>query len=279
MKEGHVKNSMNRLCLLVSAHAVLSGVSVAFGDNKIPEELQGVGITEHLGGAVSIQELQFKNEKGETVKLSSYFRKGHPVLLTLVYYRCPNLCNFLLNGLVTSLKPLDWTPGKQFDIVSVSINPREGPELAAAKKISTINSYGKPEAAEGWHFLTGDEGQIRKLADQVGFGYHYDEGEQQYAHSSVIFALTPEGKISRYLYGIEFPQKDLRLAMLEASDGKIGTVVDRLLLFCYHYDPKTGKYSLIASRVMNAGGAGTVLIFGGYLAVFWRRQRKRDDFI
>jgi protein SCO1/2 len=265
--------------LLASALAALTGTRAVLADNKIPDELQGVGIAEHLGGAVSIQDLQFNNEKGEAVKLSSYFRKGHPVLLTLVYYQCPNLCGFLLNGLVTSLKSLDWTPGKQFDIVTVSINPKEGPALASAKKSAIIGSYGKPEAAEGWHFLTGDEAQIRRLADQVGFGYHYDDKELQYAHSSVIFALTPEGKISRYLYGIEFPQKDLRLAMLEASDGKIGTVVDRLLLFCYHYDPKTGKYSLIASRVMNAGGAGTVLIFGGYLAVFWRRQRKRGDFV
>lgn len=249
-----------------------SGLSVSYA-TEIPPELKDVGITENLGKSVDLS-LQFKNEDGNLVPLSSYFHKGRPVILTLVYYECPNLCNFLLNGFVTSLKPLDWTPGDKFDIVTVSINPKESTALANQKKASYLKAYGRPEAAAGWHFLTGDEDQIKKLALQVGFGFRYDAEDKQYAHSAALFALTPEGKISRYLYGIQFEVKDLRLALLEASNGKIGTVVERLMLFCYRYDPKTRKYSVYLTKLMQAGCGATVLIFGGYLGLFWRRQRK-----
>jgi protein SCO1/2 len=241
---------------------------------EVPPELRDVGVTEHLGSQVSLSEISLRDETGKTVLLSDYFHKGHPVLLSLVYYECPNLCNFLLNGLVTSLKGLDWTPGDKFEIVTVSINPKESSQLASSKKLAYLKAYGRPEAAAGWHFLTGDEVQVRKLASQVGFGYKYDEKEKQYAHSAVLFALTPEGKISRYLYGIEFQNKDLRLALLEASSGKIGTVVDRILLFCYRYDPQTRKYSIYLTKLMQWACGGTMLIFGGYLVCFWRRQRK-----
>jgi protein SCO1/2 len=241
---------------------------------SIPDELNGIGITEHLGDQVSIDDYTFKNEAGQDVKLSDYFHAGRPVLLTLVYYECPNLCNFLLNGLVASLKTLDWTPGQNFEIVTLSINPNEKPVLAEKKKAAYLESYGRKDAGAGWHFLTGDEAQIRKLAGQVGFGYRYEPKDAQYAHSAAIFALTPAGKISRYLYGIEFKNTDLRLSLLEASNGKIGTIIDRVLLFCYRYDPQTRKYSIYLTKVMQAGGGFTLLIFGGYLALFWRRQRK-----
>ncbi len=259
-------------CLIFLGLSAIA-VSSAAVASDVPNELQGVGITEHLNGAVSIQNLTFKDETGKNVHLADYFHKGHPVLLTLVYYECPNLCNYLLNGLVKSLQKLDWTPGKQFDIVTVSFNPKEGPELAARKKAAYIASYGNPAAAAGWHFLTGQEDQISQLAKEVGFGYRYDSQEKQFAHTTLVTILTPEGKISRYLYGIDFPKQDLRLALLEASNGKIGTIVDRVLLFCYHFDPKTGKYSVVISRVMTAACTGTVVIFGGYLVAFWRRQR------
>lgn len=241
---------------------------------EIRPEPKEIGITEHLGSQLPLSNFTFKDEAGKTVQLSSYFQKGHPVLLTLVYYECPNLCNFMLNGLLNSLKKLDWTPGEKFEIVTVSINPRESAELASRKKAAYISAYGRPNAASGWHFLTGEESQIRDLASQVGFGYRYDTNEKQYAHSAAIFALTPEGKISRTLYGIEFPDKDLRLALLEASHGKIGTVMDRLLLFCYKYDPQTRKYSVYLTKLMQAGCGSTMIVFGGYLMVFWRRQRK-----
>ncbi|MGZ6332042.1 MAG: SCO family protein [Bdellovibrionota bacterium] len=241
---------------------------------KIPDELKGIGITEHLGQPVAIKDLRFNDENGKGVALSDFFRSGKPVLVTLVYYQCPNLCNFMLNGLVTTMKGLDWSAGKDFEIVSISINPHEGPKLAQAKKEAYLRSYGRPEAAQGWHFLTGEESQIQAVASQLGFGYRWDKESQQYAHSAAIFALTPDGKISRYLYGIDFRASDLRLALLEASSGKIGTVIDRLLLFCFRYDPQTRKYSLYLTRVMRAGSAGTVVFFGGYLAVFWRRQRR-----
>jgi protein SCO1/2 len=241
----------------------------------IPSELKEIGVTEHLGNSVSISEFTFRDEDGKSVHLSDYFHKKRPVILTLVYYQCPNLCNFQLNGLVHSLRNLDWTAGDQFEIVSVSIHPKEGPELATGKKAAYLKAYERPKAAAGWHFLTGDESQSKKLASELGFGYRYDEQEKQYAHSAAIFVLTPEGKISRYLYGIEFPNKDLRLALLEASNGMIGTVVDRLLLFCYRYDPQTRKYSVYLTKLMQAGCGSTVVIFGGYLAIFWRRQRRK----
>lgn len=241
---------------------------------EIPDELKEIKISEHLGDAVSVKDLVFKDEAGKSVHLSDYFHAGKPVILNLTYFECPNLCTFVLNGLVSGMKKLDWVPGKQFEIVTVSINPRETPELAARKKAAYLDAYGKEGVAQGWHFLTGEEPAIKQLAQQVGFGYRYDEKEKQYAHSAAIFALTPEAKISRYLYGVEFQPMDLKLSLLEASNGKIGTVVDRILLFCYRYDPQTHKYSVYLTNLMQASGAGTVLVFGGYMAVFWRRQRK-----
>lgn len=246
-------------------------------NSKIPTELQGIGITEHLGDQISIADkdsFHFTDDTGKPVHLSKYFNRGKPIILALVYYRCPNLCNFLLNGLTKSLKKLDWTIGEKFEIVNVSINPVETPDLAKAKKDAYIKDYGRPEGAAGWHFLTGNEPDIEKLAAEVGFNYRYDMNEKEYAHSAAIFILTPDGKISRYLYGIEFQQKDLRLGLLEASNGKIGTMVERLLLFCYRYDPQTRKYSVYLSKVMKAGCAGMIVIFGGYLAIFWRRERR-----
>lgn len=243
-------------------------------ENKVPDELREIGIKEKLGAQLEISQLSFLNEFGQPVVLGDFFRKGKPVILTLVYYECPNICNFLLSGFLTSLKKLDWSVGNEFEVVTVSINPKELPKLAQGKKAAYIRDYGRSSGDAGWHFLTGEESQIRKLAAQVGFGYKYDEQEKQYAHSAVIFALTPEGRLSRYLYGVEFFVKDLKLALLEASNGKIGSVVDQLLLFCYRYDPHTRKYSVYLSRLMQAGCGTTLLLFGAYLGVFWRRQRK-----
>ena len=243
-------------------------------DNKIPDELKGVGITEHLAETIKFEGLNFKDESGKPVALSSYFHQQRPVLLNLVYYECANLCNFVLNGMVDAMKPLDWTPGNQYDVVTVSIDPKEGADLAMRKKTAYLTSLGKPQAASGWHFLTGQEPQIKSLAAQVGFGFRYNEAEKQFAHSAAIFVLTPEGKISRYLYGISFTDKDLKLALLEASNGKVGTISDRLLLFCYRYNAATGRYSFYVTKLMSLGGLVTTLLLGGYLATFWIRQRR-----
>jgi protein SCO1/2 len=242
---------------------------------EIPDELKGAGIIEKPGSSVLLNDLSFKDENGETVAFKKYFNQGgKPVILSLAYFECPNLCTFVLNGLTDALKGLDWVPGEKFEVVTVSIDPREKPALAKAKKGAYLASLGKPQAADGWHFLTGDEDSIRKLADSVGFGYKWIAEDKQYAHSAALFLLTPDGRISRTLYGIEYKPKDLKLALLEASGGKIGTVMDRFLLFCYRYNPKTHKYSVYLTQLMQAGGAGTVVFFGGYLAVFWRRQRR-----
>lgn len=254
---------------------LLAFAPIRVSAHGIPKELKGAEITEHLGDSVSLSELKFKDEYSKTVYLSEYFKSGRPVLLNLVYYGCHNLCSFVLDGLVNSLKQLDWIPGREFELITVSIDPEEKPELALRKKENYLKVYGRLRAETGWHFLTGQEDQIKKLASEVGFGYRYDDTEKQYAHSAALFVLTPEGKISRYLYGIEYPAKDLRLSLVEASRGRIGTVIDRILLFCYRYDPKQRKYSVYLTRVMQASGAGTMVVFGGYLALFWRGQRRR----
>jgi len=240
----------------------------------IPKELQQAGIIEKLGAQVTVGELKFKDEAGQSVLLGQYFNRGKPVLLNLIYFECPSLCSFVLNGLLDTLKGLSWIPGREFDIVTVSIDPREGPELASKKKARYLENLGKPEASPGWHFLTGEENQIKSLASQVGFGYTYDEKEKQYAHSAGLFVLTPGGQISRLLYGIEYKPRDLRLALMEAAEGRIGTVVDRFLLFCYRYDPNSRSYSVYLFNVMRAAAAVTVLVMAMAFGVVWLKHKR-----
>ncbi len=225
-----------------------------------PELLKDVGIDQKLNNSVPL-DLTFRDETGQTVKLAQFFGNG-PVILSLVYYNCPMLCTQVLNGMERSLKDVPMDIGKQFSVVTVSIDPTERPTLASAKRALYTGLYGRPEAAQGWHFLTGDEPQIKQLANAVGFRYAYDPASKQFAHASAIMILTPEGKISRYLYGIQYATRDLRLGLVEASEGKIGTPVDQILLFCYHYDAATGKYSLLISRVLKAAAAFTILVIG-----------------
>jgi len=247
---------------------------------KTPEELQDVGVKEHLGETLSLSGIELiDSETQQKRPLSSWFQNGKPVLLNLVYYECPMLCTMVLNGLNEGMKKLAWSVGEQFNVVTVSINPKDTPSMALAKKQNYLKDYlksghSKENAQEGWAFLTAEETQVRSLASQLGFEYKYDEIQKQYAHSAVTFVLTPEGKISRYLYGITYAARDLKLALLEASQGKIGTVFDRLLLFCYHYEPLSRGYSLQAMKVMQLGAMGMVAFLGGYLMVFWSRQRK-----
>ncbi len=241
--------------------------------NETPKQLQDVGIEEHLGDTVDLG-LKFRNEAGELVELGSFFSSGRPVLLSLAYYSCPNLCNLHLNGVKDVLSKINWTTGKEFEYIVVSIDPKEGPEAATAKKANYLKAYGRVGAENGWHFLTGDEDSIRKLAHQVGFKYQWDEKEQQWAHAAVAHVLTPAGKISRYLYGVFFEPQTVRLSLIEASSGTIGNLVERLILFCFHWDPKASKYTLYAFNVMRAGSIMVVLVMAAFLFPFWRRQRK-----
>jgi protein SCO1 len=235
-----------------------------------PELLKEVGIDQKLNDEIPL-DLTFRDEHGQTVQLARYFG-SKPVILTLVYYNCPMLCTQVLNGLDRSLKQIPLTLGKDFNVVTVSIDPTERPVLAEAKQAMYTGMYGRPGAAEGWHFLTGDEPQIKALTQAVGFRYAYDSESKQFAHASVIMVLTPEGRLSRYFYGIEYPERDLRLGLVEASQGKISSPVDAILLFCYHYDPHTGKYGLIISRVLQLAGGLTVLIGGIFLFFLFRGE-------
>ena len=233
------------------------------GDNsgdQLPQVLQKVGVTQRLNQPLPLN-APFVDETGKPIVLGDYFGK-RPAIISLVYYNCPMLCTQVLNGMERSLKDVPMDIGKQFSVVTVSIDPTERPTLASAKRALYTGLYGRPEATQGWHFLTGDEPQIKQLANAVGFRYAYDPASKQFAHASAIMILTPEGKISRYLYGIQYATRDLRLGLVEASEGKIGTPVDQILLFCYHYDAATGKYSLLISRVLKAAGVFTILVIG-----------------
>jgi protein SCO1/2 len=208
--------------------------------------------------------------------LGQYFDGKRPVLMAMVYYTCPNLCNLQLNGYVEDLKALDWSIGREFDFVLVSMEPTETPELALKKKQNYLTEYVRPEAAKGWHFLTGTEENVKAFAAQVGFKYKWDDEGKQWAHQAAAYVVTPTGRISRYLYGIQLPVSNFRLAMLEASGGKIGGVMDKIAMFCFKYDPSRRTYAFYAWNVMRAAGALTVLVLGGFLVSFWIRQRRRQ---
>jgi protein SCO1/2 len=235
-----------------------------------PELLKEVGVDQKLNDEIPLN-LAFRDEHGNPVELAQFFA-GKPVILTLVYYNCPMLCTQVLNGLDRSLQLIPMEIGKDFNVVTVSIDPTDRPAIAEAKQAMYAGMYRRPGAQYGWHFLTGDEPQIKQLADAVGFRYAYDPDSKQYAHASAIMLLTADGKISRYFYGVSYPERDLRLGLVEASQGKIGSPVDQVLLFCYHYDPHTGKYGLLISRMIQLGGIATVLIGGIFLIVLFRGE-------
>ena len=254
---------------------ILAGDALSNGSplpaGKRPEALRNVGFEQKLNEQIPLH-LGFRDENGVEVKLERYFAT-RPVILMFMYYECPHLCPLVLNGLIRSLKPLSFTVGNEFDVITVSIDPRDDPQLAAAKKREYLPRYDRPGAESGWHFLTGEQTSIKSLTHAVGFQYAYDAKTDQYAHASGIVILTPQGRISRYFYGIEHSPRDLRLSLVEASANKIGSLVDQLLLFCYHYDPATGKYSLVVMNVLRLAGLGTVLGLGGLIVVLLRRER------
>ena len=251
------------ICLLL--------VTAAAAEDRIPPALTGVGIDQKLNGQVPL-DLTFRDETGRTVRLGDYFGR-RPVILSLVYYECPMMCTLVLNGLVHTMREIPFTAGDQFDVVTVSFNPRDTPALAAAKKRTYLKSYGRAGAGKGWHFLTGDQASIQALTGAAGFRYAYDPVTQQYAHATTIMVLTPEGRLSRYFFGIEYPARDVRLSLVEASGNKIGSPVDQLLLFCYHYDPVAGKYGFAIMNAMRAAGVATALALGLLVFILFRRER------
>ena len=240
-----------------------------------PTILKDVNIEQKLGTTIP-QDLLFRDETGKQVRLGDYFHSGRPVILSLVYYECPMLCNMVLNDITRSINGIsNLSVGEQFDIVTVSFDPKEGPDLAYKKKEHYLREYRRPHAEEGWHFLTGSQESIKQLTDAVGFRYAWDAKYQQFAHASGIMIASPEGKLTRYFFGIDYAPADLRLSLEEATGGKITTAGDQVLLYCFHYDPSTGRYSLMVGRMLQLAGGFTVLFLGTFLWMGFRRDRRR----
>jgi len=239
--------------------------------NVRPPRLENVGIEQRLDSQVP-PDLTFRDETGQTVKLGDYFGKK-PLILNLVYYNCTMLCGEALAGLSGAMRLVKFDVGKEFEVVTVSFDPRETPEIAAAKKKDYVKRYGRPGADTGWHFLTGPAESVNALTKAVGFQYQYDPKINQFAHATAIMVLTPQGRISRYFYGVDFPPKDLRMGLVEASQGKIGNPIDAVLLYCYHYDPATGKYGAVIANILRLAAAATILILGGFILIMLRLER------
>ncbi|MCC6763761.1 MAG: SCO family protein [Deltaproteobacteria bacterium] len=235
-----------------------------------PPALSEVGIDQRLGEPLPL-DASFTDDHGRAVTLGDYFGTK-PVVLVMTYFECPMLCTLVLNGLGKTLKTMSFEPGSEFDVVAVSFDPRDTPATAAKKKAAYVADYGRPGTADGWHFLTGDQASIERVAKAVGFRYRWVPEEKQFAHAAAIMVATPEGKLARYYYGVEYSGRDLRLGLVEAADHKIGSAVDALLLFCYRYDPATGKYGAIALNMVRAGGVATVLALGAFMTVMFRRE-------
>jgi protein SCO1 len=283
--KGNVAHALLRAVLALLPTLFVFSLPAPAQQFGLPAMVRGVGIDQNLDAQIPL-ELMFKDETGQAVRLGQYFRQK-PVVLALVYYECPMLCDMVLNGLTHTMEQISLNIGSDFDVVTVSFNPAETWQLAAAKKANYVEKYkrdgaaqgsrkgdgqgSRQSAAEGWHFLTGQEDAIKKLADTAGFHYKYDPITKQFAHASGIMVLTPEGKIARYFYGIEYKPRDFRLGLVEASQHKIGDLADEVLLFCYHYDPMTGKYGSIIQNVTAVLGSATVLGLGTLLFVLIRR--------
>ncbi|MCC7243659.1 MAG: SCO family protein [Acidobacteria bacterium] len=269
--------------MLAGATALGSVVVSAQGDggmqpqgglnsNQMPGALQNVEFVQRLGETLPL-DLRFKDEDGRDVALAEYFSR-RPVVLAFVYYECPMLCSQVLNGITSALSALDESAGSDYEVVTVSFDPRDTPVAAAAKKKSYVDRYGRPASEQGFHFLTGSEASVRALADAAGFKYAWDDETQQFAHASGFVVATPDGTLSRYFFGIEYAPRDLKFALIESSAGRVGSLVDQVLLYCYHYDPKTGSYSFVAMKAIQLGGALTLLALAGFVVVAIRREHR-----
>jgi protein SCO1/2 len=241
--------------------------------STLPAALREIGFDQNLDQRVPL-DTTFKDESGRSVRLGDYFGK-RPVVLIFAYFECPMLCTLVVNGLASALNVLSLTPGQDFEIVTVSFDPRDTPAAAAAKKSHYLERYPRAGAGEGWHFLTGDQPSIDRLTKAAGFRYVWDTPTNQFAHPSGVIVLTPDGRLARYLFGVEYGPRDLRLAIVEASNGKVGNPADALLLYCYHYDPMTGRYGLIIMRTLRLAGAATVLALVAFIVVMVRREKRR----
>ncbi len=259
------------LALAVAASAQINSGVMSPPANTRPPRLENVGIEQHLNAQVP-PDLTFVDDKGKPIKLGDYFGRK-PLILNLVYYNCTMLCGEALAGLSSAMRLIKFDVGNEFDVITVSFDPRETTEMAAAKKKDFVDRYGRTSAAQGWHFLTGQQDSINALTKAVGFQYQYDSKTNQYAHATAIMVLTPQGRISRYFYGVDFPPKDLRMGLVEASQNKIGNAVDAVLLYCYHYDPETGKYGAIIGNILRLAAAATILLLGGLILILWRLDR------
>ncbi|MCY3712296.1 MAG: SCO family protein [Gemmatimonadetes bacterium] len=249
------------------------GTGPGLDASATPEILRHVGIEQRIGGSLPL-DLEFNDETGAPVSLGSYFG-DKPVILTLVYYDCPMLCTEVLNGLNRSLAPLNYSIGEEFKVVTVSFDPRESPTLASQKKAVYTQRYGRPGTGEGWHFLTGEAPAIDALTESVGFNYVYDETEGQFVHGSAIMIISPKGTVSHYFFGIEYPSEDIRLAIIESSEEKLGNVFDQILLYCFNYDPEQGRYGVAIMNAMRLAGLATLLAMGSFMVVMFKRDRRR----
>lgn len=259
--------------VLVASAVIISIPAEAQVVADVPPALEDVGVDEHFDVQVPL-DLEFKDEQGRTIRLGDYFKPDRPVILTLNYYRCPMLCGLQLNGFLQGLKELEWMPSDQFEIVTISIDPLETPALAVEKKQNYMAQLGREGAGAGWHFLTGGEPNIQAVADAVGFRYSYDEETAQYAHAAALMVLTPDGRVARYLYGIEYPASKLKFALLEAGQGEIGSPLDQLLLYCFHYDSTDRQYTPVAMNIMRLGGGLTLSILAVAIGAMWLRDRR-----
>ncbi|MBI3400850.1 MAG: SCO family protein [Acidobacteria bacterium] len=240
--------------------------------STMPAALREIGFDQNLDQLIPL-DVPFRDESGRTVKIGDYFG-GKPVVLVFAYYDCPMLCTLVINGLSGALNVLSMDPGKDFEIVTVSFDPRDTPATAAAKKAFYLERYRRAGASESWHFLSGDQPSIERLTKAAGFRYVWDKESKQFAHPTGVIVLTPEGRLARYLFGIEYGPRDLRYALIEASNGRVGTMVDQILLYCYHYDPMTGRYGLVIMRALRVAGVVTVLLIGTFIIVMVRRERR-----
>jgi cytochrome c oxidase subunit II len=265
-----------QLALLAGGLAValvLAGPAAGQRKEPAPEALADVGVDEHLNAQIPL-DLRFRDENGRERTLASLFPGDRPAILTLNYSDCPMLCTLVLNGMVDGLRELAWTPGREFDVISVSIDPLETPQRARLTKQRYLRDYGRPGTADGWHFMTGSAENIQRLADAVGFRFKYVEQEKQYVHAAVILVCTPQGRVSRYLYGVQFPEQTLRLSLVEAGEGKVGSTLDRVLLFCFHYDAEAGRYGPVARNLMKLGAGVTCALLLLGMIPYWLRQRR-----
>jgi protein SCO1/2 len=278
-----MSSGLGRTAVLAGALALLSTVVYAqeaggvrpqsgVPSSQMPGELQNVEFAQQLGGQLPL-DLTFFDEDGREVPLRQYFSRK-PVVLAFVYYECPMLCSQVLNGVTSALAALDETAGRDYEVVAVSFDPRDSPVAAAAKKKSYVDRYKRPGSERGFHFLTGSEASVKALTAAAGFRYAWDEKTQQYAHASGFVVATPQGTLSRYFFGIEYAPRDLKFALIESSAGRVGSLVDQVLLYCYHYDPNTGSYSFVAMKAVQLGGALTLLALAGFVVVAIRREHR-----